>query len=81
MPPDPPRVRVLMHTYSSLIPRPLPDFILQPWRKIWEWPGDEATRTLGLRPPLDQFLNEGLGVTNLFIKITHSLKKSPRLYI
>ena len=31
-------------------PRPLPDFISQPWRKlhvrlrdkIWEWPGDEA---------------------------------------
>ena len=37
----------------SLIPRPFPDFILQPWRKIrfspqlrariLEWPGDEAT--------------------------------------
>ena len=32
----------------SLVPRPLPDFISQPWRKvglrdkIWEWPGDEA---------------------------------------
>ena len=30
--------------FTSLVPRPLPDFILQPWRKIkiWEWPGDEA---------------------------------------
>ena len=28
----------------SLVLRPLPDFISQPWRdKIWEWPGDEAT--------------------------------------
>ena len=37
----------------NLIPRPLPHFITQPWRKIgfspllqdkiWEWPGDEAT--------------------------------------
>ena len=37
----------------SLVPRPRPDFISQPWRKInfsprlrdkiWEWPGDEAT--------------------------------------
>ena len=35
----------------SLVPRPLQDFISQPWRKIgspqlqdkiWEWPGDEA---------------------------------------
>ena len=23
----------------SLVPRPLPDFILQPWRKIRRWPG------------------------------------------
>ena len=31
----------------SLVPRPLPDFISQPWRKIkiWEWPGDEARTT------------------------------------
>ena len=31
---------------SSLVPRPLPDFISQLWRqlrdKIWEWPGDEG---------------------------------------
>ena len=34
----------------SLVPRPLPDCISQPWRffprlrdKIWEWPGDEVT--------------------------------------
>ena len=27
----------------SLVPRPLPDFISQPWDKIWEWPGDEAS--------------------------------------
>ena len=29
---------------DSLIPRPPPDFISQPWLrdKIWEWPGDEA---------------------------------------
>ena len=41
---------------SSLVPRPLPDFILQPWRKIdfspwlrdnvWEWPADEATNSV-----------------------------------
>ena len=40
---------------ASLVPRPLPDFILQPWRtdfswgrwhKIWEWPGDEASHQL-----------------------------------
>ena len=39
----------------SLIPRPLPDFISQPWRKIcgeivqdkiWKWPGDEANSAL-----------------------------------
>ena len=32
--------------FSSLVPRPLPDFISQPrpWRdQIWEWPGDEAS--------------------------------------
>ena len=35
-------------SWGSLVPRPLPDFISQPWRKkwlrdkIWEWPGDEA---------------------------------------
>ena len=28
----------------SLVPRPLPDFISQPWgHKVWEWPGDKAT--------------------------------------
>ena len=29
---------------SSLVPRPLPDFIMQPWLqdKIWEWPGNKA---------------------------------------
>ena len=32
---------------SSLVPRPLPDFILQPWRRIWEWPGDKARRKEG----------------------------------
>ena len=26
----------------SLVPGPLPDFISQWWRKIWEWPGDET---------------------------------------
>ena len=40
---------------ASLVPRPLSDFILQPWRtkfsrgwwdKIWEWPGDEASHPL-----------------------------------
>ena len=41
-----------MRAKGSLVPRPLPDFISQPWRKvdfspqlrdkIWEWPGDEA---------------------------------------
>ena len=32
-------------SFTSLVPRPLPDFISQPWLrdKIWEWPGDEAT--------------------------------------
>ena len=28
--------------HPSLVPRPLPDFISQLWRKIGEWPGDEA---------------------------------------
>ena len=36
-----------IHPTHSLVPRPLPDFISQLWRKmrdkIWEWPGDEAT--------------------------------------
>ena len=40
---------------ASLIPRPLPDFILQPWKldfsprlqdKIWEWLGEEAMTKL-----------------------------------
>ena len=31
-----------MRREGSLIPRPLPDFISQPWRKIGEWPEDEA---------------------------------------
>ena len=40
---------------ASLVPRPLPDFILQPWKpnfsprlrdKIWEWPGDEVMTKL-----------------------------------
>ena len=40
--------------WASLVPRPLPDYISQPWRKIdfspwlrdiiWEWPGDEARK-------------------------------------
>ena len=41
-------------SYSSLFPRPLPDFISQSWRKIelrlrdkiWEWPGNEAIATV-----------------------------------
>ena len=38
------RLRVATLHTVSLVPRPLPDFISQPWRKIvaWEWPGDEA---------------------------------------
>ena len=40
-----------VYVYLSLVPRPLPDFISQLWRKIdfpplqdkiWEWPGNEA---------------------------------------
>ena len=27
----------------SFVPRPLPDFILQPWRKIGRWPGTNTT--------------------------------------
>ena len=51
----------LIHTIvypASLVPRPLRDFISQPWRKIdfspwlrdkiWEWPGDEASIQLRL---------------------------------
>ena len=44
------------HQFTSLLPRPLPDFISQPWRKtdfslqlrdkIWEWPGNEAISLL-----------------------------------
>ena len=43
-------------TWSSMtvyVPRPLPDFISQPWRKIglrdkiWEWPGYEAKSNSG----------------------------------
>ena len=41
-------------SYSSLFPRPLPDFISQSWRKIglrlgdkiWEWPENEAIATV-----------------------------------
>ena len=29
-------------TQTSLVPRPLPDFISQLRDKIWEWPGDEG---------------------------------------
>ena len=29
--------------YSSLVPRPLSDFISQPWRKIWRRPGTNTT--------------------------------------
>ena len=35
-----------MDTCITLVPRPLPDFILQLWRKLggeWEWPGNKAT--------------------------------------
>ena len=36
-------IKKLKHA-ASLVPRPLPDFISQPWRnKIWEWPGDKAS--------------------------------------
>ena len=41
-----------VYVIISLVPRPLPDFILQLWRnpnfspqlgdKMWEWPGNEA---------------------------------------
>ena len=39
------------HPDPSLVPRPLSDFISQPWRKklrdkIWEWPEDKAIQTL-----------------------------------
>ena len=35
-----------VYQHDSLIPRPLPDFISQPWLrdKIWEWPGDETSQ-------------------------------------
>ena len=42
---------------SSLVPRPLPEFISQLWRKIWaarkigEWPGDEDNVLVHVRPP------------------------------
>ena len=36
----PPNNALFIH--SSLVPRPLPDFISQLRDKIWEWPGDEA---------------------------------------
>ena len=46
-----------MYSECSLVPRPLPDFILQLWRKtdfspqlrgkMWEWPGNEATLSVG----------------------------------
>jgi len=37
-------VRTLLYLIpSSLVPRPHPDFISQPWRKIGVGPGDEAT--------------------------------------
>ena len=32
----------------SLVLRPHPDFISQPWRKIWVGPGDKASRFYGL---------------------------------
>ena len=41
-------INVVMYVCSSLVPRPLPDFIWQPdfsprlRDKIWEWPGEEA---------------------------------------
>ena len=43
-----------MHHTTSLVPRPLPDFISQLWRKrlqnkIWEWPGKKAREGLGMR--------------------------------
>ena len=50
---------------SSLIPRPLPDFILQLWRKtdfspqlrdkIQEWPGDEASGCPGVPSDYKRF--------------------------
>ena len=55
-------VRCIMCMQISLVPRPLPDFISQPWRKIstaaqrgkiWEWPGDEATCRSCSAPPLN----------------------------
>ena len=36
-----------MLLYCSLIPRPLPDFISQPWRKIGRRPGIIATSRTG----------------------------------
>ena len=40
----------------SLVPRPLPDFISQPWLqdKIWEWPGDEANKPIHPQKPMVQ---------------------------
>ena len=32
-----------LYCNHSLVPRPLSDFISQLWRKIREWPGNEAT--------------------------------------
>jgi len=34
---------ILSWTFISLIPRPLPDFISQPWRKIGRRPGIKTT--------------------------------------
>ena len=38
----------LVVPYDSLVPRPLPDFILQPWRKIWRRPGIKTTSCCAL---------------------------------
>ena len=38
--------KLLEQWTPSLVPRPHPDFISQPWRKIWVGPGDEASEHL-----------------------------------
>ena len=35
------------HPFPSLVPRPLPDFILQPWRKLGRRPGTSTTSRTG----------------------------------
>ena len=50
--------------WSSLVPRPLPDFISQPWRKIGRRPGIKTTSRTG---------NGGLGQ----YKLTESTISGP----